>query len=45
MVPATLTTYTDQTILSGNTYYYVVTALTSAGYESRYSNEAAAPVP
>ncbi len=45
MVPAASTTYTDQTILSGNVYYYVVTAATSDGYESKPSPEAKATVP
>jgi len=38
-------TYTDATIVAGQTYYYVATAVTSGGTESAYSNEASAPVP
>ena len=39
------TNYTDQTVQSGVTYYYVTTAVDSLGVESIYSNEAAASVP
>ncbi len=39
------TTYSDQTVQSGLTYYYVTTAVDSQGVESVYSNEAAATVP
>lgn len=39
------TTYTDSTVQSGNTYYYVVTALDSANNESVYSNQVTAKVP
>jgi hypothetical protein len=35
------TTYND-TVAAGTTYYYVVTAVTSSGVESGYSNEASA---
>ena len=38
------TTYTDSTVQSGATYYYVVTAV-EQGIESAYSNEALAPIP
>ena len=41
----TTTNYTDQTVQSGYTYYYVTTAVNSLGLESAYSNEAAATVP
>ena len=41
----TSTTYGDQAVLSGSTYYYVTTAVDSQGRESAYSNEAVAPVP
>jgi len=41
----TSTTYGDQTVLSGSTYYYVTTAVDNQGRESIYSNEAAATVP
>jgi fibronectin type 3 domain-containing protein len=41
----TATTYTDSAVQSGQTYFYVVTAVDSAGHESVYSNEARAVVP
>ncbi len=34
------TSYADTTVRSGVTYYYVVTAVTSAGTSSAYSNQA-----
>jgi len=37
--------YSDSTVSSGNTYYYVVTAVDSAGAESVYSNQASAVIP
>ncbi len=37
--------YTDTTVVAGQTYYYVVTAVDGTGTESAYSNEAAATVP
>jgi len=37
--------YTDSTVASGTTYYYVVTAVDSAGVESVYSNQVVAVVP
>jgi len=37
--------YTDSTVQSGTTYYYVTTAVDSSGIESVYSNEASAVVP
>lgn len=43
LVPGT--TYTDLGIASGQTYYYVVTAVNSSGSESVYSNQASAAVP
>jgi hypothetical protein len=39
------TAYTDQSVISGITYYYVTTAVSSTGLESVYSNEARAAVP
>ena len=39
------TNYTDQTVLTGVTYYYVTTAVSSQGMESAYSNEAFATAP
>lgn len=38
-------TFTDATVVSGTTYYYVVTAVTAYGTESSYSTEAAASIP
>jgi fibronectin type 3 domain-containing protein len=37
--------YIDATVASGQTYYYVVTEVSSTGAESAYSNEASAIVP
>jgi len=37
--------YTDSTVQSGTTYYYVTTAVDSSGDESVYSNQAAAVIP
>jgi hypothetical protein len=39
------TAYTDSTVLSGTTYYYVATAVDSNNVESTYSNQAVAQVP
>jgi hypothetical protein len=39
------TTYTDGTVLSGTTYYYVSTALSSGGVESGFSNQVKATIP
>ncbi len=38
-------TYTDSTVQSATTYYYVVTAVDSSGNESINSNEVSAPIP
>jgi len=38
-------TYTDATVVSGNTYRYAVTAVGSSDDESVYSNEASAVIP
>ena len=43
--PATNPTYTDTSVVSGQTYYYVVTAINSTNQESLYSSEVAAIVP
>jgi hypothetical protein len=37
--------YTDSSVQSGKTYYYVVTAVDSSGMESPYSNQAVAAIP
>jgi hypothetical protein len=37
--------YTDSTVQSGTTYYYVTTAVDSGGSESVHSNEVSAPIP
>lgn len=39
------TLYTDASVKSGQTYYYVVTAVDSSGAESGYSNQTQAVVP
>jgi Abnormal spindle-like microcephaly-assoc'd, ASPM-SPD-2-Hydin len=39
------TAFTDSTVESGTTYYYVSTAVNSSNVESAYSNEASAAVP
>ncbi len=39
------TTYTDSTVQSGSSYYYVTTAVNSSGQESGYSGEAKAVIP
>ena len=41
----TTTTDTDSTVQGGQTYYYVVTAIDSAGVESAYSNQTTAIIP
>jgi Abnormal spindle-like microcephaly-assoc'd, ASPM-SPD-2-Hydin/Immunoglobulin I-set domain len=40
-----LFSYTDSTVQSGNTYYYVVTAVDSSSMESAYSNQGSAVIP
>lgn len=37
--------FTDSTVQSGETYFYVVTAVDAQGIESRFSNEATAAIP
>ena len=39
-----VTHYTDTSVQSGTTYFYVTTAVDALGYESGLSNEAAAEV-
>ena len=43
--PQAPSSYTDLAVQSGNTYYYVVTAVSTSNVESGYSNQAAATVP
>ena len=43
--PDSQTTYTDLTVQSGATYFYVATSVDSSGAESSYSNEASAVIP
>ncbi len=38
-------TYTDATVVSGDTYHYAVTAVDAVGDESSFSNEATAVIP
>lgn len=38
-------TYEDRLVVSGRTYFYVVTALDQAGHESRFSVEVHATIP
>lgn len=40
-----VTSYTDATVLSGLTYFYVVTALGAGNVESAYSTESQATIP
>jgi hypothetical protein len=42
---ATTTSYTDSTVQSGQTYYYVVTSVDSSGTESTSSNQATGVIP
>jgi fibronectin type 3 domain-containing protein len=39
------TNYTDNTVVSGTTYYYVATAVNAEGEESAYSNVVKAVIP
>lgn len=43
--PVAGTSYTDLTVLAGQTYYYVTTAVNSNNVESAYSNQAQAVIP
>ena len=44
-LPVATTSYADNTVQSGKTYYYVVTAVDSNNLESAFSNEISAIVP
>jgi hypothetical protein len=37
--------FTDTSVQSGITYYYVTTAIDSSGAESSFSNQVSAPIP
>jgi hypothetical protein len=43
--PVAVTSYTDSSVQSGKTYYFVVTAVDSGNLESGYSSEVSASVP
>jgi len=43
--PDATTTYADNSVTAGQTYYYVVTAVDGSGTESAYSNQVQAVVP
>ena len=43
--PSLTTSYTDATVLSGRSYYYVVTAVDSNSMESAFSREVSAKIP
>jgi len=43
--PVKPTTFTDEAVTAGQTYYYVVTAVDSSNSESAYSNQARAVIP
>jgi hypothetical protein len=43
--PVLATSYTDSTVASGRTYYYVTTAVDGNNVESGYSNQAVAVIP
>ena len=43
--PSTDTSYSDSTVQSGQTYYYVVTSVGTDSVESAFSNQATAVVP
>jgi fibronectin type 3 domain-containing protein len=43
--PVTTTAYTDSTVASGRTYYYVTTAVNTNNAESSYSNQTTAVIP
>src|SRR2546425_733438 len=44
-LPAPTTTYTDNSVLAGPTYFYVVTAVDSRNVESVHSNEVSTTIP
>ena len=43
--PTTTPAYSDNTVVSGQTYFYVTTAVNGSGVESGYSNEAQGAIP
>jgi fibronectin type 3 domain-containing protein len=38
-------TFRDSSVVSGHTYYYVITSVDASGVESQYSNEVQAVIP
>ena len=42
---ASMVSYIDPTVLAGQTYFYIVTAVDSSGIESLFSNEVSATIP
>jgi Malectin domain/Abnormal spindle-like microcephaly-assoc'd, ASPM-SPD-2-Hydin len=43
--PVSATTYTDETVQSGQAYYYVVTSVNSSNVQSAYSNPVSVTIP
>jgi fibronectin type 3 domain-containing protein len=43
--PVTTTQYTDTSVQSGQTYFYVVTSVDSKNVQSTYTNEVSATIP
>jgi fibronectin type 3 domain-containing protein len=43
--PVSATTYTDNTVQSGQAYYYVVTSVNSSNVQSPYSNPVSVTIP
>jgi fibronectin type 3 domain-containing protein len=43
--PVFVDAYTDNSVLAGQTYFYVVTGVDASGIESGFSNEAQTTVP
>jgi len=43
--PISVLTYTDQTVQSGKTYYYNLTAVDGSGVESQFAGEVSATIP
>jgi phospholipase C len=45
VTPDGITSYTDSSVVTGQTYYYVVATLDPSGYQSNYSSEVSAVIP